>query len=166
MNFIFDVRNNMGGGGGGGSGTVTNVGTGAGLTGGPITTTGVISLADIDPGYILANLTGSPDAPTPFPVSDVLDSVFGSVHGDILFRGASGWLVLAPGSSGNFLQTGGVGVDPVWAAGGGGGSNFQYQDAWFLAKNGNDTNDGKTVNTPKLTVASVVVSNPGGNNVL
>jgi hypothetical protein len=29
MNFIFDVRNNMGGGGGGGSGTVTNVGTGA-----------------------------------------------------------------------------------------------------------------------------------------
>lgn len=165
MNFIFDVRNNMGG-GGGGSGTVTNVGTGAGLTGGPITTTGVISLADIDPGYILANLTGSPDAPTPFPVSDVLDSVFGSVHGDILFRGASGWLVLAPGSSGNFLQTGGVGVDPVWAAGGGGGSNFQYQDAWFLAKNGIDTNDGKTVNTPKLTVASVVASFTAATNVI
>jgi hypothetical protein len=166
MNFIFDVRNNMGGGGGGGSGTVTNVGTGAGLTGGPITTTGVISLADIDPGYILANLTGSPDAPTPFPVSDVLDSVFGSVHGDILFRGASGWLVLAPGSSGNFLQTGGVGVDPVWAAGGGGGSNFQYQDAWFLAKNGNDANDGKTVNTPKLTVANIVASFTAATNVI
>lgn len=33
-------------GGGGGSGTVTNVATGTGLTGGPITTTGTISLAN------------------------------------------------------------------------------------------------------------------------
>jgi len=35
-----------GGGGGGGSGTVTQVSTGTGLTGGPITTTGTISLAN------------------------------------------------------------------------------------------------------------------------
>jgi len=35
-----------GGGGGNGSGTVTNVATGTGLTGGPITTTGTISLAN------------------------------------------------------------------------------------------------------------------------
>jgi len=34
------------GGGGGGSGTVTNVATGTGLTGGPITTTGTVSLAN------------------------------------------------------------------------------------------------------------------------
>jgi hypothetical protein len=33
------------GGGGGGSGTVTSVGTGAGLTGGPITTSGTLSIA-------------------------------------------------------------------------------------------------------------------------
>ena len=35
-----------GGGGGGGSGTVTQVDTGTGLTGGPITTTGTVSLAN------------------------------------------------------------------------------------------------------------------------
>lgn len=34
------------GGGGGGSGTVTQVDTGTGLTGGPITTTGTVSLAN------------------------------------------------------------------------------------------------------------------------
>ena len=34
------------GGGGGGSGTVTNVGSGTGLSGGPITTTGTLSLAN------------------------------------------------------------------------------------------------------------------------
>ena len=44
----------------GGFGTVTNVATGTGLTGGPITTTGTISLANtaVTPGsYTLANIT-------------------------------------------------------------------------------------------------------------
>lgn len=47
-------------GGGGGSGTVTSVGTGTGLSGGPITTTGTISLANtaVTPGsYTAANIT-------------------------------------------------------------------------------------------------------------
>ena len=48
------------GGGGGGSGTVTSVATGAGLTGGPITTSGTISLANtaVTPGtYSYATFT-------------------------------------------------------------------------------------------------------------
>ena len=48
------------GGGGGGSGTVTSVATGTGLTGGPVTTTGTISLANtaVSPGaYTNANIT-------------------------------------------------------------------------------------------------------------
>lgn len=48
------------GGGGGGSGTVTAIDTGTGLTGGPITTTGTIALANtpVTPGsYTLANIT-------------------------------------------------------------------------------------------------------------
>jgi hypothetical protein len=49
-----------GGGGGGGSGTVTQVNTGTGLVGGPITTTGTISLANTSVAagsYTNANLT-------------------------------------------------------------------------------------------------------------
>lgn len=49
-----------GGGGGGGSGTVTNIATGTGLTGGPITTTGTVSLANtaVTPAaYTRANIT-------------------------------------------------------------------------------------------------------------
>jgi hypothetical protein len=49
-----------GGGGGGGSGTVTSVGSGTGLTGGPITGAGVLSLADtvVAPGsYTNAGIT-------------------------------------------------------------------------------------------------------------
>lgn len=51
---------NTGSGGGGGSGTVTQVDTGTGLTGGPITTTGTVALANtaVTPGaYTSANIT-------------------------------------------------------------------------------------------------------------
>lgn len=55
-------------------------------------------------------------------LSEVLDMVDPAVgHGDILFRGAAGWEVLAPGTIGHFLSTQGVGADPSWVAGGGGG---------------------------------------------
>lgn len=73
---------------------------GAGLTGG-----GVISDGDI---------TLSAD------VQAILDGL-GTAQGDILYRGATGWTVLAPGTSGQFLKTNGAGADPAWAATGSGG---------------------------------------------
>lgn len=60
---LTDINSRLSG-GGGGSGTVTNVATGAGLTGGPITTTGTISLAAIADGRVLANTSGVSAAPT------------------------------------------------------------------------------------------------------
>jgi hypothetical protein len=58
--------------------------------------------------------------------------VIGNARGDILFRGASGWQVLAPGTSGNVLQTNGAGADPTWVTpsggGGGGGPASIYDD--------------------------------------
>jgi hypothetical protein len=53
-------------------------------------------------------------------LSSVLDGI-SSTRGTILYRGASGWTALAPGTAGNVLQTGGAGADPSWVAGGGGG---------------------------------------------
>lgn len=48
--------------------------------------------------------------------SNVLDFV-GSTRGQILYRGASAWSVLSPGTSGQLLQTGGAGADPSWVTG-------------------------------------------------
>jgi hypothetical protein len=39
--------------------------------------------------------------------------------------------------------------------GGGGGGNFIYENTYWLAKNGNDTNDGLSINTPKLTLLAI-----------
>ena len=45
--------------------------------------------------------------------SAILDGL-GSTFGDMLYRGASGWLALAPGATGQVLQSGGPGANPAW----------------------------------------------------
>jgi hypothetical protein len=100
----------------GGTGTVTNVATGSGLTGGPITTTGTIALASISSGNVLGNVSGGSAAPSATTPTQVLD-VIGSTQGQILYRGASVWSALSPGTSGQFLQTTGAGSTPQWASG-------------------------------------------------
>lgn len=47
--------------------------------------------------------------------SEALDFL-GSTRGQVLFRGASAWQTLSPGTAGHVLQTGGAGADPSWAA--------------------------------------------------
>ena len=108
--WVFDV----------GTGTVTQIDTGTGLTGGPITTTGTISLASIADGDLLANTSGGAAAPIPTTLTALIDYAIGNTQGDILYRNASGWVVLAPGTSGQVLTTGGAAANPSWATNGAG----------------------------------------------
>lgn len=98
-----------------GSGTVTSVGTNNGLTGGPVTTTGFIGLAPIANGTLLGNTAGSSQPPVSTTVSALLDSAISATRGSILYRGAAGWVALAPGTAGLPLTTGGAGADPSWS---------------------------------------------------
>lgn len=54
-------------------------------------------------------------------VQAILDQIT-TTRGSVLYRGASGWAGLAPGTAGQVLQANGAGTDPTWAtlAGGGG----------------------------------------------
>lgn len=47
--------------------------------------------------------------------SAVLDLI-GSTRGSILYRGASAWSALTPGTAGYVLQSQGAGADPIWTA--------------------------------------------------
>lgn len=47
-------------------------------------------------------------------ISQALDWL-GSTQGQILFRGATGWTILAPGTSGQVLQSGGAAANVSWA---------------------------------------------------
>lgn len=72
-------------------------------------------------GSMMSNIAGSVAPAIPNTLSNYLDHVLGtSARGTLLFRGSSGWVALAPGTAGRFLQTAGVGADPVWAVGGSG----------------------------------------------
>lgn len=49
-------------------------------------------------------------------LSQVIDDGISSTQGSILYRDASAWKALGPGTSGNFLKTQGAAANPVWAA--------------------------------------------------
>lgn len=81
--------------------------------------TGLASIAD---KRILANISGGSAAPIANTFSDILDAAITcSAQGDIIFRGASGWSCLAPGTTGKFLKTQGASADLVWATAAGTG---------------------------------------------
>ena len=104
----------------GGGGSVTNVGTGAGLTGGPITSTGTISLASIADDNLLANISGSSNPPSANTLSAIIDDVIDNTQGDILYRNATIWTNLAPGTAGQVLISGGASANPSWSSVGAG----------------------------------------------
>ena len=98
-----------------GGGTVTSIATGAGLTGGPITGAGTISLASVADKNLLANISGASAAPAAVTVSQLLDSALSAAQGAVIYRSGTAWVALAPGTSGQILTTGGTSANPSWA---------------------------------------------------
>lgn len=63
-------------------------------------------------GQVLGGNTSA--APTMRSMSAVLDDAFTTAQGSLLFRGASAWTSIAPGSAGSVLSTNGASADPTW----------------------------------------------------
>jgi hypothetical protein len=63
---------------------------------------------------VFANTSGAAAQPVGTPLSALIDSAIGSTRGALLERGANGWTLLAPGTSGSALLSNGVGADPVY----------------------------------------------------
>ena len=99
----------------GGTGTVTSIATGTGLTGGPITATGTIALASMATNTLLANATGGSAAPAAVTATAYLDSAFSSTQGSLLYRNATVWTALAPGTSGYGLHSQGASANLQWS---------------------------------------------------
>lgn len=65
------------------------------------------------PGQIMTQ--GTSTAPVWSGASSIIDTVFGTAQGSVLYRGTSSWAALAPGTNGQFLQTQGTSANPQWA---------------------------------------------------
>lgn len=79
---------------------------------------GWVALAPGTAGYVLAtNGAGADpswiDKPAPPSIQTDLDSI-SSTQGTILYRGASAWVALAPGTAGQILSTNGASANPSW----------------------------------------------------
>ncbi|HEV2098447.1 MAG TPA: hypothetical protein VGR45_05920 [Stellaceae bacterium] len=101
-------------------------------------------LVPIADGNILANISGATAAPIAKTPTSVLDYVFGSTQGDILYRDAAAWKVLAVDTAGKSLLTGGAAANPSWG----------YPDAGTLA----GTTLHSTVVTSSLTAVGTIAT--------
>jgi len=74
-------------------------------------------LTDMNTQRLLGRNSAGIGDPEEVTISQSLDWTSGAspAFGDVLYRGASSWTRLAPGTSGQFLQTRGVGNSPQWA---------------------------------------------------
>lgn len=121
---IYDPTLNSGGGGfhlttapSSNSGTVTSVIAGTGLAGGTITSAGTISFGTIANLGVLANISGGNAVASPNTVTAILDAVFGTTQGSVLYRGAALWARLGPGTASQYLYSGGASANPSWQGG-------------------------------------------------
>lgn len=70
---------------------ISTIIAGTGLSGGTITTSGTISMAQIANLRVMGNISGSNAAPTPQTLTALFDSMIGSVQYGYAQRGASTW---------------------------------------------------------------------------
>lgn len=130
-------------GGGGGSGTVTSVGTGTGLSGGPITTTGTISLASQVP-----YASGSP------------------AKGDVYAYTGSAWVRVGVGDNGECLQAAsGETSGLAWGSCGSGGGTIggSIASGQLACGSGSDTISGSSALT--CSAGTLTLDNSGAGAV-
>ena len=138
----------------GGTGTATPAivaGTGITLSGSwPNQTVNASSVINSGSTNNVAYYAGSGTTVSGETLSALLDASLGSTQGSVIYRGASTWTVLSPGTSAYFLQTQGSSANPTWAAASGGsGCSTGGSSGNVLTSNGSggcitDTSTGLT----------------------
>lgn len=122
-----------------------------GATVGPMSSggTGTVTTTGSPASGNLAKFSGATSI-TNTTLSAFLDSEFSSTQGAVIYRGFSAWAALAPGTSGQVLQTSGTGANPSWGSVAGGGSaGYTYTAPAFASVSAllhfNGTNGSTTI---------------------
>lgn len=143
----------------------------------PATFTGAISLSSSGvtaftaaaSNTLLSNITGGSAAPTYNTLTAILDAVLGSTQGDVIYRNATTWVVLPPGSSGQVFTTGGAAANPSWTPLPSSSVTFTGDSGTPFAGNAVTLTGGTTgltfgAATPNLTLTGTVNLTHGGTN--
>jgi hypothetical protein len=97
-----------------GTGTLSIAVAGSDFVGiGAVTTSGLTASTN---SRLIGRKTAGAGALEQVTTSEVLDFI-GTTQGTILYRNATSWTTLSPGTSGQLLKTNGAGADPSWTSG-------------------------------------------------
>lgn len=88
-----------------------------------------LDVADIASHTIIARDSGSTGKPAATGLSAVLDFLGSVAQGDLLYRAASNWAYLAPGSADQPLWSGGASANPSWGRKILAGTNITFDDS-------------------------------------
>jgi hypothetical protein len=146
-----------------GASGVTSIAAGTGIdTGGAaITATGVVSLATVADSRLLANVSGATAAPTPQTLSAILDHILTNARGTVLVRNISGWVGLAPGTSGYYLKTQGAGADVLWDAPAGTGTVTSISAGAGISTGGSAITGTGVVSLATISANTILANNTG-----
>jgi hypothetical protein len=140
------------------TGPVTGSGTGSFAT--TITDAAVTlaKMANLGNQLLIGRNSAGTGVPEALSASQVLDWI-SATQGSILYRNATGWVALAPGTDGNVLTTHSTGANPTWTAvsGGSGFSNpmTTLGDIIYGGASGAATRlAGNTTTTPKILMST------------
>lgn len=75
---------------------------------------GNLALASISAWNVIANATSGSAEPVGSTLTSIIDGAIGSTQGQILYRNSTVWTVLATGTAGDELITGGAAANPSW----------------------------------------------------
>lgn len=124
---------------------------------------GMVTIADGDRGDVVVSGSGLNWAldHNPSLTSNILSAALGgTTQGAILYRGGSGWVTLAPGTAGQFLQSGGPAANPSWVT----AAYLEYNES--IADLGDaqldyrlTLDDGYILNGPTVTALPAIVGN-------
>lgn len=83
-------------------------------------------IQDVTNSRVLGRTTAGSGVVEELTVSQILDLI-STTQGAMLYRNASGWVALSPGTSGDVLTTNGGGANPSWTTPPGGGGGLSHQ---------------------------------------
>lgn len=130
-------------------------------------------LANLSSQRIVGRNTAGAGAPQEVTLSQLLDWS-SSTQGSLLYRGASGWVALAPGTLGQTLQSGGAGGNLSWLTPTGGGnaqtanplSQFaSTTSAQFLGVISDETGTGLVVANNGPTLIAPILGTPASGTL-
>jgi microcystin-dependent protein len=126
--------------------------------------TSVNVVASVANNTVLSNISGLSAPPAANSLSTIIDSSMGNTQGSLLYRNATQWVPIAPGTAGQFLQTNGGVSNPTWANAAGSGTIVSSGTNTIAVYTGSTTLTGQS-SLPSGTTAITQASLDGTTKV-